>query len=317
MYSGAELLDYVRGLARTRHPSQNRVAYIAAPSAPQRCTEQFLLDVRRMADDFDLPLMIHVQETRMQVVTGQLFYGSTMVEYLDRIGFMKPKTAFIHGIWLNPREIEILARTGVTIQHNPTSNLKVGSGLAPIRALLNAGVNVSMGTDGCGSIEGTDMQNALYLTALLHKLRGDHTGWVGATEAFYAATMGGARALGRDKELGAIEAGRTADLVGYRTDTIPFSPLNNEKNQIVFAAGRAEVDLVMVDGEVIEQGGRLTRIDEAAILDEIKEAHARIEPHLTASEADVERISPHYERIYRRCQCMEIAHDTYPARFDR
>jgi cytosine/adenosine deaminase-related metal-dependent hydrolase len=152
VYSADELLAFVTNLARTKHPKENRVGYIATPSAPQRCTEEFLLKVRRMADDHDLPLMIHVQETRMQVVTGQLWYGSTMIEYLHRIGFMKPKTAFIHGIWLNPGEIEILVRTGVSIQHNPTSNLKVGSGLAPIRALLDAGVNVSMGTDGCGSI---------------------------------------------------------------------------------------------------------------------------------------------------------------------
>ncbi|MFC6492289.1 amidohydrolase family protein [Ancylobacter dichloromethanicus] len=314
MYSGAELLDFVRGLARDRHPSTNRVAYMAAPSAPQRCTQEFLLDVRRMADDFDLPLMIHVQETRMQVVTGHLFYGSTMIEYLHRIGFMKPKTAFIHGIWLNPREIDLLASTGVSIQHNPPSNLKVGSGLAPVRALLKAGVNVSLGTDGCGSIEGTDMQNALYLSALLQKLRGDHTDWVGAEEAFHAATMGGARALGRGQELGAVEAGRVADIVGYRLDRIPFTPLNNAVNQLVYAASRAEVDLVMVDGEVIERDGKLTRIDEAAIIEEIREAHSRIEPQLSASEADVERISPHYERIYRRCQCMNIAADTYPAR---
>ena len=315
MYSADELLAFVTNLARTKHPKENRVGYIATPSAPQRCTEEFLLKVRRMADDHDLPLMIHVQETRMQVVTGQLWYSSTMIEYLDRIGFMKPKTAFIHGVWLNPREIEILARTGVSIQHNPTSNLKVGSGLAPIRALLDAGVNVSMGTDGCGSIEGTDMQNALYLAALLQKLRGDHTTWVGAAEAFYAATMGGAKALGRAKELGAVEAGRIADLVGYRLDGISFTPLNNPVNQLVYSAGRNEVDLVMVDGEVIEQGGKLTRIDEDAIIDEIHAAHERIEPMLTASEADVEELVVPYERIYRRCQCMDIAKDTYPARF--
>ena len=315
MYSADELLAFVTNLARTKHPKENRVGYIAAPSAPQRCTEEFLLKVRRMADDHDLPLMIHVQETRMQVVTGQLWYGSTMIEYLDRIGFMKPKTAFIHGVWLNPREIEILARTGVSIQHTPTSNLKVGSGLAPIRALLDAGVNVSMGTDGCGSIEGTDMQNSLYLAALLQKLRGDHTTWVGAAEAFYAATMGGAKALGRAKELGAVEAGRIADLVGYRLDGISFTPLNNPVNQLVYSAGRNEVDLVMVDGEVIEQGGKLTRIDEDAIIDEIHAAHERIEPLLTASEADVEELVVPYERIYRRCQCMDIAKDTYPARF--
>ena len=315
MYSADELLAFVTNLARTKHPKENRVGYIATPSAPQRCTEEFLLKVRRMADDHDLPLMIHVQETRMQVVTGQLWYGSTMIEYLDRIGFMKPKTAFIHGVWLNPREIEILARTGVSIQHTPTSNLKVGSGLAPIRALLDAGVNVSMGTDGCGSIEGTDMQNSLYLAALLQKLRGDHTTWVGAAEAFYAATMGGAKALGRAKELGAVEAGRIADLVGYRLDGISFTPLNNPVNQLVYSAGRNEVDLVMVDGEVIEQGGKLTRIDEDAIIDEIHAAHERIEPLLTASEADVEELVVPYERIYRRCQCMDIAKDTFPARF--
>ena len=315
MYSADELLAFVTNLARTKHPKENRVGYIATPSAPQRCTEEFLLKVRRMADDHDLPLMIHVQETRMQVVTGQLWYGSTMIEYLDRIGFMKPKTAFIHGVWLNPREIEILARTGVSIQHTPTSNLKVGSGLAPIRALLDAGVNVSMGTDGCGSIEGTDMQNSLYLAALLQKLRGDHTTWVGAAEAFHAATMGGAKALGRAKELGAVEAGRIADLVGYRLDGISFTPLNNPVNQLVYSAGRNEVDLVMVDGEVIEQGGKLTRIDEDAIIDEIHAAHERIEPMLTASEADVEELVVPYERIYRRCQCMDIAKDTFPARF--
>src|SRR6202011_1884279 len=208
MYSADELLAFVTNLARTKHPKENRVGYIAAPSAPQRCTEEFLLKVRRMADDHDLPLMIHVQERRMQVVTGQLWYGSTMIEYLDRIGFMKPKTAFIHGVWLNPREIEILARTGVSIQHTPTSNLKVGSGLAPIRALLDAGVNVSMCTDGCGSIEGTAMPNSPYPAALLQKARGDQTTTLAAPEAFYAATMGGAKALGRAKELGAVEAGR-------------------------------------------------------------------------------------------------------------
>lgn len=180
MTSGDELLNFVGDLVKANHPKAKRVGCIMAPSAPQRCTEGFLRAVRRMADDLDLPLMIHVQETRMQVVTGQLWFGSTMIEYLDRIGLMKPNTAFIHGVWLTPREIEILARTGVSVQHNPPSNLKVGSGLAPIRALLDGGVNVSMGTDGCGSIEGPDIQNSLYLTGLLQKLRGDYTTWVGS-----------------------------------------------------------------------------------------------------------------------------------------
>jgi len=315
MYSSDELLAFVEGLAKNHHPTHKRVSYMAAPSAPQRCTEDFIKRVRRFADDYDLPVMMHVQETRMQVVMGQLWYGSTMVEYLHRLGFMKPNTQFIHGIWLNPREIEILARTGVTVQHNPPSNLKVGSGLAPVRALLDAGVNVSLGTDGCGSIEGTDMQNSLYLAGLLQKLRGDHTTWVGADEAYKFATVGGAKALGRGHDLGAIVPGRKADLTTYRIKSIPFTPYNNPVQQLVYSASRAEVDSVFVDGEVILSGGNLSRIDEAAIIDEIHAAHERIGPLLTQSEADIERLRAPYERIYRRCQCHDIAADTYPARF--
>src|SRR5262249_48224103 len=157
-------------LARARHPKRNRVAYMVCPSAPQRCTESFLRDVRALADEFDLPVMIHVQETRMQVVTGRLWWDSTMIEYLDRLGFLKSQTQLIHAIWLNPREIDILAASGATVQHNPASALRSGAGLAPVHALLEAGVNVSLGTDGCGSIEGTDMQNVLYVAPLLQRL---------------------------------------------------------------------------------------------------------------------------------------------------
>jgi 5-methylthioadenosine/S-adenosylhomocysteine deaminase len=315
MYTAQALLEFAGSLARARHPREKRVGYIATPSAPQRCTEEFLRAVRRMADHLDLPVMMHVQETRLQVVTGQLWHGSTLIEYLHRIGFLKPNTQFIHAVWLNPREIEILAKTGVTVQHNPPSNLKVGSGLAPIRALLDAGVNVSLGTDGCGSIEGADMQNSLYLAALLPKLRGDYTKWFGAPEAFRFGTIGGAKALGRGHELGAIEKGRIADLAAYRLNSMAFTPLGNAVNQLVYSAGRSEVDLVMVDGEVIMSGGRLTRVDEDRLIAEIREAHARIEPMLTATEADVERLREPYERIYRRCEKIEIAADTYPARF--
>ncbi len=309
-----ELLSFASGLARNRHPESHRVAYMATPSAPQRCTEDFLKRVRRLADNFDLPLMIHVQETRFQVVTGQLWYGSTMVEYLDRLGFLKPKTQIIHGVWLQPAEIDMLARAGASVQYNPTSNLKLGSGIAPFRALLDAGVNVSMGTDGCGSIESVDMQTVLCDGALLQKLRGDYSAWTGASETLRAATLGGARALGREWELGAIETGRIADLVAYRLDGIAFTPLGNAVNQLVYGATKADIDMVMVDGEIIQAGGRLTRVDEDALIAEIHEVHARIADALDASDRDVARLAEPYERIYQRCRHMPIAAETYPAR---
>jgi len=313
MMRSDERLDLARRLARTRHPERHRVAYMVCPSAPQRCTESFLREVRALADDFDLPVMMHVQETRMQVVTGRLWWGSTMVEYLDRIGFLKPQTQLIHAIWLNPREIDILASSGVTIQHNPASALRSGSGLAPVRAVLEAGVNVSLGTDGCGSIEGTDMQNVLYLAPLLQRLRGCNSNWISARDAFVAATLGGAKAFGRGEELGAITKGRIADLVAFNLNEVAFTPLNNPINQLVYS-GRKQVDFVMVDGEIILANGRLTRIDEDRILDEIRAAHARLAPLLMAAEKDGERFHAPFERIYRRCHDIEIASDTYPAR---
>ncbi len=309
------MLAFARKLARTRHPREHRVAYIAAPSAPQRCTREFILAVRTMADEFDLPVMMHVQETRLQVVTGQLMFGSTMIEYLDRIGFLKPKTALIHAIWLNPREIDILARTGVTVQHNPICNLKVGSGIAPIRALIDAGINVSLGSDGCGSVETADMHKAVLAAALLHKVRGDdHTRWIGAAEAWRAGTVGGARALGRERELGVIEVGRIADVTAYRLDRIPFVPLNDPLRQLVYAETGASLDMAFVGGEPVVMNGRLTRIDEAALIDEIRTEHDKLKPLIAEAEQSVAPILAVYRRIYERCRHQPIAADTYPAR---
>jgi 5-methylthioadenosine/S-adenosylhomocysteine deaminase len=311
----ADILAFVRRLAMTRHPRERRVAVIAAPSAPQRCTREFLLAVRAMADEFDLPVMMHVQETRLQVVTGLVMFGSTMVEYLDRIGFLKPKTTLIHAVWLNPREIDILARSGASVQHNPTCNLKVGSGVAPVGALLAAGVNVSLATDGCGSVETADMQKAVMTAALLQKLRGDdHTQWIGAREAWHAATMGGARALGRERELGAVEVGRIADLTAYRLDRMPFVPLNDPLRQLVYSETGAGLDMAFVGGEPVLMDGRLTRVDEAALFDEIQAEHTKLKPLIERAEQSVEPILAVYRRICERCRNHPIADDTYPAR---
>jgi guanine deaminase len=313
--TGAELLALARQLATAHHPRDHRVGFILAPSAPQRCTDDFLRALRALADELDLPIMIHVQETRLQVVTGQQWHGKTLVAHLDALGFLKPKTSLIHGVWLNPRDIEMLARSGATVQHNPTSNLKTGSGLMPLRALLDAGVNVSLGSDGCGSIDTVNMQYVLMCAALLNKLRGDHTGWPGAREAFLAGTMGGARALGFGETLGAVETGRLADLAVYRLDRVPFAPLNDPLNQLVYAESGSSLDMLLVDGELVMRDGTLTRIDEPALLAELAEAHRALAPLIAASEREVERMVPAYERIYRRCLQIPIADDTYPARF--
>lgn len=310
-----ELLGLVRELAHERHPRSRRAGVLVSASAPQRCTKEFLLACRRLADELDLPVVTHVQETRMQVVTGQLFYGKPQVEYLHEIGFLASKTSLIHAVWLNPREIAALAATGTTAQHNPWSNLMLGSGYQPVRPLLDAGVNVSLGSDGSCSTTTASMLNVLGSAAALSKIRGDdYTRWLSAKDALHAGTVAGASALGFAGELGVLAPGAIADLVAYRLDTVSFTPLNDPIQQLVYAERGAGVDLVMVDGGIALRDGRLTGIDERAILGEIAAEFERLGGEYARAEASVGPLRAVMERIYRRALKVAIAPDTHPTR---
>ncbi|MCZ2496559.1 amidohydrolase family protein [Xylophilus sp. Kf1] len=314
----AQCLDLVRELARDHHPQSRRVGVLVSASAPQRCTEPFLRQVRALADDLALPVITHVQETRLQVVTAQLFYGCPMVEYLDRIGFLKPATSLIHAVWLNPREIDALARSGATAQHNPWSNLLLGSGVQPVRELLEAGVNLSLGSDGSCSTVTVNMLNVLGSAAALSKLRGDDFGrWLSAREALRAGTLSGGRALGFGESLGSLRVGAIADLVAYRTDTVTFAPMNDPVRQLVYGERGAGLDFSMVAGVVAIRAGRLVRIDEAALLREIDHEFRGLAERYTEAEASVAPILEAVEAIYRRCLAIPIAADTHAARLDR
>ncbi|MGJ7542668.1 amidohydrolase family protein [Variovorax sp. LT1R16] len=308
-------LGLVRELARTRHPQSNRVGVLVSASAPQRCTEGFLQAVRGLADDLALPVITHVQETRLQVVTGQLFFGCPIVEYLDRIGFLKPATSLIHAVWLNPREIDALARSGATAQHNPWSNLLLGSGVQPVHELLDAGVNVSLGSDGSCSTVTVNMLNVLGSAAAVSKLRGDdHRRWLSAHEALHAGTLAGGRALGFGEALGSLRVGAIADLVAYRTDSVTFTPFNDPVRQLVYAERGAGLDFSMVAGEVAIEGGRLARVDEAALLREIEREFQDLAPRYAQAEAQMAPVLEAVERIHREGLATAIAPDTYAAR---
>jgi 5-methylthioadenosine/S-adenosylhomocysteine deaminase len=312
---GMAVVEMCRELLREHHPRKARVGVIVSASAPQRCTVDFLRHCRRFADENELPVITHVQETRLQVVTGGDFYGMPMVEYLDRVGFLGPRTSLIHTVWLNPRELEALARTGTTAQHNPWSNLTLGSGLQPVRELLEAGVNVSMGSDGTCSTMTANMLTVVGSAAGLSKIRGDdYARWLSAKEALQAATQGGARALGFEGELGVIRPGAIADLVGYRLDTVTFSPLNDPVRQLVYAERGQGVDFSMVGGEVVMRDGQLSRIRERELLAEIAREHAALQDRLAREEALVAPIVASMDKIYRRSLAVPIPPDTFPAR---
>jgi guanine deaminase len=208
----------------------------------------------------------------MQAVSGRRMYGQTLPEHLAEIGFLGPRVSFEHGIWLTSGDVELVREHGVTVVHNPLSNLKLGSGICPVPELLRAGVPVALGTDGTSSNDSNDMLGVLKAASLLHKLwETDYEEWVGAAEAWRMATLGGARAAGDSDGLGALEPGRRADLVLLDLESLAFTPLNDPLRQLALASTAAAVDSVLVGGRWVLREGRLTGIDEDAILAEARE----------------------------------------------
>ena len=265
-----------RAVERFHRPDEG-ISICPAPSGPQRCTDELLAGTAALADELDLAIHIHVLETRMQALSGQRMYGRTLPAHLDSLGFLSPRVSFEHGIWLTPGDIELVRDRGVTIVHNPVSNLKLGSGICPVPTLLREGVNVALGTDGMCSNDGNDMYGAVKQAALLHKLwEIDYEEWLGANEAWAMATTGGAAAAGDRDGLGRIAPGARADLVLLDLDSIPFTPLNDALRQVVLGSTTLAVRSVLVGGRWVVRDGRLTGVDEAAILAEARELGAEI-----------------------------------------
>ena len=270
--SWAEWEAFTRTAVERFHRPDEGISICPAPSGPQRCTDEMLAGCARLAQELDLAVHIHVLETRMQAVSAQRMYGRTLPAQLDSLGFLSPRVSFEHAIWLTPGDIELVRDRGVTIVHNPVSNMKLGSGICPVPTLLREGVNVAIGTDGVSSNDTNDMYAAVKSAALLHKLwEVDYEEWLGAAEAWAMATGGGAAAAGDRDGLGRIEAGRRADLVLLDLNTIPFTPLNDALNQVVFGSTTLAVDAALVGGRWVMRGSELTGIDETAILAEARE----------------------------------------------
>lgn len=313
---GDKLLALAEELAHHRHPKQHRVGYIVAPSAPQRCSDRFLTQLADLAAQYALPMMMHLLETRLQAVTGGILYGKSMVEHLAELGVLSSRLALQHCVWLSQRDVELLAIAQSTAVYNPLSNLKLGSGNMPVRNFLEAGVNVALASDGCGSRDSLNMLAVVQGAALLnkHPLEPPER-WISAEEAFTLATEGGANAFGFAGQLGKLEPGYRADLVGYRRDRPAFVPLNHPLRQLVYAETGAAVDLVIVDGNVVMQDGELKSVNESDLISKIHDTHQAILPHLESSEKSVQEFLPYYRRIYDRCLREPIAPVLTPSRW--
>jgi guanine deaminase len=213
----------------------------------------------------------------VQAVLGYKKYGRSLVAHLEKLALLGPRLSAAHGIWLDADDISRLAATGTGVVHNPMSNLRIGSGVAPARALLDAGVSFGIGTDASNTSDGQNMFEALRLAASLSRVGdADYRRWLSAQEAFRAATQGSAEILGFDR-IGRLEPGYRADIVFLDIGHINYVPLRNPLRQMVFAENGAAIDSVMIDGRFVLRDRRMLTVDEARLRQQAQEAVARLD----------------------------------------
>lgn len=304
----ADFLAYAQAAAaRYGDYADGRLRFMVGPSAPQRCSPELLIGLDEVVRRHDLEFHIHVLETRTQAVTGEQFYGKTMVEHLNALGVLSEHVTIAHGIWLTDSDIAVLSDTGASVSHNPISNLKLGSGIAPWRKLRDAGVNLGLGTDGMSSSDTARMSEVVKTAALLHKVTGpDYRQWPTAAEVLTAGTLGGARSARLGDKVGSIEVGKRADLVIYDMTSLAFTPRNAPDLHLVYSENGSSIDTVMVDGRVVMTDDRLTTIDERAVLDELQARG----PELRRWQDHMERLNrallPAFDRQYREVMSREV-----------
>jgi 5-methylthioadenosine/S-adenosylhomocysteine deaminase len=229
---------------------------------------------------YGVPLLIHLAETRDEVRIIHDQDHLTPVGYLESIGFWAPRTVAAHGVWVTANDIAILARRHVGISHNPESNMKLASGTAPIPKYLKAGVAVGLGTDGAASNNDLDMFEAMRQAAFLHKLETRDPQAIPAPVALEMATMGGARVLGLEREIGSLEAGKRADLIMVRLDRPNAVPLFDPVSQMVYALKASDVRDVMVNGKPVVSDSRILTLNPQLIEQKAAEYRVKISASL-------------------------------------
>ncbi|MDF2617536.1 MAG: hydroxyatrazine ethylaminohydrolase [Xanthobacteraceae bacterium] len=237
-----------------------------APTIPLHCSDEFWRGARALADRFGAPMHAHLAESKIQAISGRARYGASLTAHLDRLGILGPDFTAAHGIWLDADDLAILARNGASVAHNPSSNFRLGSGIANVPAMVAAGVQVGLGSDACSCSDHQNLFEVMRLACYLSRTASfDPDDWLTPGDVFDMATRGSAQALGMQDIIGDIRVGLAADLVFLDLGTVNFTPLNDALYQLVFAEEGRSITRVMIGGRTVVEDGRLTTIDYPAL----------------------------------------------------
>jgi 5-methylthioadenosine/S-adenosylhomocysteine deaminase len=266
----------------TRWKGNALIVPAIAPHAPYTVSEAHLKAVRAFSDRTGAPIVTHISETKREVDDSIKAKGASPIDYLNRIGFLSNRVIAAHVVWPSEEELGLLKKIGVGIVHNPQSNMKLASGVAPVPEMLKDDLPVGLGTDGAASNNDLNLWEEMDTAAKLHKLISRDPKVVTAEEAFEMATLRGARALHLEKEIGSLEEGKRADLVIVDLDDLNQTPFYNIYSDLVYASKAADVRTVIVEGRVIMRDRRLLTLNEETIKADARRFRERIVRSLDA-----------------------------------
>lgn len=273
--SAEDVVHTARAAAERVAGLNSRLAFMLAPSAPQRCSDKLLGLCGKLAQELGVGIHTHLAEAKRHAEIGRSIYGEPIVKHLERIGFLNSGLSVAHSVWLDDEEIGLLSKYGVKVVHNPASNMRLGSGVARVKEMIRSGLCVGLGTDSANAGTVYSIFEQMKLAVLVPRCVWPPENWVSPDEALEMATIGGGRALLLDRLIGSIEEGKRADLV-ILNPALSLSPLNNLVNQLVFAENGDSVETVLVDGKPILLQRRIQTVDEEDILDQVSSLKTRI-----------------------------------------
>jgi guanine deaminase len=285
------MLAALQAIAKGWSLPREQARLALAPTIPQHCGDPLIVQSIGLARDHGLRLHMHLAESRVQAVTGARRYGRTLTRHLASLGALGPDFTAAHAIWLDADDIACLADAGANVAHNPGSNLRLGSGIAPVREMLRRSLTLGIGTDGAQCSDHQNMFEAMRLATLVSRTASpDPADWLRADEALTAATAGSAGVLGFDDLIGRLVPGFKADIVFLDLRNLNYVPLNDALNQVVYVENGAAVESVMIDGRFVYRDRCFPLVDVDVLRRKVAERAAELRTQNAAAEALAQKL---------------------------
>ncbi len=263
-------------IGKWHRAADDRISFRLGPHAPYTCPPEYLKKVTALARELNVGIHTHIAETKVELEDIKKQYGKTPVELMEEAGLFEIPTTAAHCVHLTPADIAILKKYDIGVAHNPESNMKLASGIAPVPEMLAAGISVALGTDGASSNNNLDMLQEMRTCALLHKVNTMDPTVLPAYQAIEMATVHGAKALGLGNETGRLQAGLKADLIIISLDQPHMTPVHDAAANIVYSAQASDVETVIINGNIIMENKKIMTFDEKQVLLKAEKAAKRL-----------------------------------------